>query len=381
LESLLDLTALIPVSVVLARLVVPLFIPAYPLPAILAAMVLDGVDQTIFSATLDSDLAGYQTYDKALDVYYLAIAYVSTIANWVGGPAFVVGRFLWYYRLIGVALFESTGARWVLFVFPNTFEYYFDAIEAFRVARNPIRLTLRAVVITAAFIWIFIKLPQEWWIHIAQLDFTDFMKETIFGVPADSSWTDAIAASPMVAIGLVIGAVALIALAWWAARRFLPPADWSPTFSADRQAEHMGWPPRPREASPAAAFDRTFVEKVILLSLVVFIFSRMLPGIEGSPVQVALAVVLIIGASTLVSHWLARHAVMWASIGVEFAVMTVVNAAIGIAIGILLPGDGPALPLLEFLFLTAVVSLIVVLYDRSIQIARVRRELEPARPG
>ena len=199
-EALLDSATIIPIAVVVARLVVPLFIPAYPLPAILVAMVLDGVDQTIFAATLGSDLAGYQTYDKALDIYYLAIAYVSTIANWVNGPAFGVGRFLWYYRLLGVALFESTGARWLLFVFPNTFEYFFDAIEAFRISRNPIRLTMRAVVDIAAFIWIFIKLPQEWWIHIAQLDFTDFMKETVFGVPADSSWTDAIAASPMVAV-------------------------------------------------------------------------------------------------------------------------------------------------------------------------------------
>ena len=86
----LSLATLIPIAVVVARLVVPLFIPAYPLPAILAAMVLDAVDQTIFSITLDSDLAGYQTYDKALDIYYLAIAYVSTMANWVAGPAFVV---------------------------------------------------------------------------------------------------------------------------------------------------------------------------------------------------------------------------------------------------------------------------------------------------
>ena len=44
----------------------------------------------------------------------------------------------------------------------------------------------------AAFIWIFIKLPQEWWIHIAQLDFTDFMKEDVFGVAVDTSWGDAI---------------------------------------------------------------------------------------------------------------------------------------------------------------------------------------------
>jgi hypothetical protein len=369
----LDLATLIPLAVVLARLVVPLFIPAYPLPAILAAMVLDAVDQTIFSLTLDSDLEGYQTYDKALDIYYLAIAYVSTIANWVGGPTFVVGRFLWYYRLVGVALFESTGARWLLFVFPNTFEYFFDAIEAFRVARNPIRLAMRAVIGIAAFIWIFIKLPQEWWIHIAQLDFTDFMKETVFGVPATSSWTDAITASPLVTLGLVVGAVLLLLLAWWAARRYLPPADWPPTLSADRQAEHLGWPPRPKAASPTATFDRTFVEKVILLSLIAFIFSRMLPGIEGSPLQVALAIVLIIGASTLVSQWLARRAVTWASVAIEFTVMTAVNAAIGIGIGILLPGSGPPPPLLEFLFLIAVLSLVVVLYDRSTEIGRVRR--------
>ena len=368
-----ELALIIPVAVVAARLIVPLFIPAYPLPAILVAMVLDGIDQTVFSLTLESDLAGYQTYDKALDIYYLAIAYVSTIANWVQGPAFVVGRFLWYYRLIGVALFESTGARWILFVFPNTFEYFFDAIEAFKISRSHLRLAVGAVIGVAAFIWIFIKLPQEWWIHIAQLDFTDFMKETVFGVAPTSSWTDAIANRPLVAVAIVVALVAAVLLARWATR-FLPPADWPATFSADRQSEHLGWPPRPAAAAPSAAFDRTFVEKVVLLSLMVFIFSRMLPGIEGSPLQVAIAVLLIIGASTLVSHWLASRGVSWASLGVEFVAMTVVNAAIGIGIGLLLPG-AKALPLVEFLFLIGVLSLIVVLYDRSTAIGRERRSV------
>src|SRR6187397_292276 len=354
--------------VVGARLIVPLFIGAYPLPAILAAMVLDGIDQSVFAATIGGDLAWYQTYDKALDVYYLAIAYVSTIANWGDGIAFTTGRFLWYYRLLGVALFESTGARWILFVFPNTFEYFFDVIEGIKVAWNPFRIAARWIIGIAAFIWIFIKLPQEWWIHIAQLDFTDFMKETVFGVPATSSWTDAIAASPTVAVGLVVAAILLIAVAWWAARRFLPPADWPPTVSSDRQAEHLGWPPTPREAAPTAAFDRTFVEKVILLSLMVFIFSRMLPGTEGSPLQVALAVLLIIGASTAVSIWLARRALRWSSVAIQIVVMTAVNAAIGIGIGILLPGAEPRPPLVEFLFLISVLSLVVVLYDRSIEI-------------
>ena len=40
--------ALILIGVILARLLVPLLIPRFPLPAIIAALVIDGVDQTIF---------------------------------------------------------------------------------------------------------------------------------------------------------------------------------------------------------------------------------------------------------------------------------------------------------------------------------------------
>ena len=59
----------------------PLFIPRFPLPAILAALVLDGVDQSIFQ-TFGYDPPGYQGYDKAMDVFYLSIAYLSTLRNW-----------------------------------------------------------------------------------------------------------------------------------------------------------------------------------------------------------------------------------------------------------------------------------------------------------
>ena len=38
-------------------------------------------------------------------------------------------------------------------------------------------MSATALVGMAAFIWIFIKLPQEWWIHVAQLDFTEFMDD------------------------------------------------------------------------------------------------------------------------------------------------------------------------------------------------------------
>ena len=66
------------VAVLLLRLGIPLLIPRFPLPAILAALVIDAADQTIFQNTTDLNLDGYQGYDKALDVYYLTVAYLAT---------------------------------------------------------------------------------------------------------------------------------------------------------------------------------------------------------------------------------------------------------------------------------------------------------------
>ena len=142
------------VTVVAARFLLPLSIPRYPLPAILACLVLDAADQSIFQAFTDDPLTGYQAYDKALDVYYLAIAYISTMRNWRDAVAFEVTRFLYLYRLAGVTLFELGGPRWLLLVFPNTFEYFFIAYEVVRTRWDPTRLRAPAVVGTLSLIHI-----------------------------------------------------------------------------------------------------------------------------------------------------------------------------------------------------------------------------------
>ncbi|MFN6119436.1 MAG: hypothetical protein ACK5CE_07355 [Actinomycetes bacterium] len=49
------------ITVVLLRFALPLLIPRFPLPAVLACLVLDAADQTIFQAFTDDPLAGYQT--------------------------------------------------------------------------------------------------------------------------------------------------------------------------------------------------------------------------------------------------------------------------------------------------------------------------------
>ena len=148
-------TTVVFVAVVGARFVVPLFIPRFPLPAILAALVLDGIDQTIFQ-TFGYDPPGYQSYDKAMDVYYLSIAYLATLRNWTDGGALVVARFLFFYRLVGVVAFEATDWRPLLLIFPNTFEYFFIAYEVVRLRWNPTRGSTRFWVLTAAAIWIFV---------------------------------------------------------------------------------------------------------------------------------------------------------------------------------------------------------------------------------
>ena len=65
----------------------------------------------------------------------------------------------------------------MLLIFPNTFEYFFIAYEVIRLRFDPSRVTARFWLVTAVVLWVFVKLPQEYWIHIAQRDMTDTIRE------------------------------------------------------------------------------------------------------------------------------------------------------------------------------------------------------------
>ncbi|WP_426561902.1 hypothetical protein ACPPVT_15880 [Angustibacter sp. McL0619] len=260
------------VVVVGLRLLVPLLLPIFPLPAIIACLVIDAADQTIFQTHLSPQTwasveSGYQGYDKALDIYYLSMAYISTLRNWTNLTAVATAQFLWYYRLVGVTIFESlhdaadpSSWRWLLLVFPNTFEYFFIAYETVRLRWDPRRMSPRAVIYLAAFIWIFIKLPQEWWIHVAELDFTDFADE--------HSWV-----YPTIAV-LVVGGI----LALWLNWKRLPAADWKLRIVADRL-------PAVPDIRPKLLSWSLF-EKIVLITLVVIIFSEILPDTTATHLNV-----------------------------------------------------------------------------------------------
>ena len=314
------------VLVVGARFLLPLLIPFYPLPAIIACLLLDGVDQTIFQVFTTLPLDGYQSYDKALDIYYLTVAYVSTFRNWTHLFAFRVSRFLLYYRLVGVVLFELTGLRPLLLLFPNTFEYFFIWYEAVRLWWNPRRLSRVAVISAAVGIWIVIKLPQEYWIHIAQRDATDTIKALLGGGP-ETAWGPLLAQNVLL-IGVVV--VALAALLWLALRLLranLPRPDHALRLRADAHPDQPAAADleRGRAIRDARIFDRDLFEKIALVSLLMIIFSEMLPTSQATIGQIIFNVALFVAVITALSHVMARRGTQVASGIVHFVTVAAVG--------------------------------------------------------
>jgi hypothetical protein len=362
------LAELVVIAVILARLAVPLLIFRFPLPAILACLVIDGMDQTIFQTVVpEADLSGYQSYDKALDVYYLVIAYVATLRNWTNQVAVYVARFLIFYRLVGVVLFELSGVRELLFIFPNTFEYVFIFYEAVRLFWDPRRMSPRVLVGATAFIWIFIKLPQEWWIHIAQLDTTDFIKETIFGVDPSTGWADTFAARPWVVVVAVAAVIVAVAIVLWLAKRYLPPRDRGLTVDAD--AEPGREVPSERLAAVRHRLMERVVqpglwEKVALIGLTAVIFGQML-DLRAGPAQLTIILAVVVVANAAVSTAFGRRGFGPTNAIVQFVVTGLVNLGILVAILTVLGivGDGPiATERLGFMLL--LVTLLTTLHDR-----------------
>jgi hypothetical protein len=370
-----DLSDLLIFGVVVGlRLFVPLLIPRFPLPAIITALVIDAVDQTVFQQFTNLDLEGYQTYDKALDIYYLTIAYVATMRNWGGGFAFKVGRFLWYYRLVGVVIFEQTQYRWLLLVFPNTFEYYFIAIEAIRLRYNPLAFSHKRIIAIAASIWVFIKLPQEWWIHVAKLDFTNAVKQHIFGVEPEAKWGEAFTNRPLVSLLLVLAIVG-IGVAIRVLRKRMPVTPWESSYDSDVHNERLGWKAPAKSAQPTATFGVSFIEKAVLIGLVSTIFAMILPGVEAGPFAVIVAVAVLIAGNTVVSELFARREISWASAAKQFVAMTAVNLLLFFLWNALWSGDEPPLPIAVTLFSVGLITLLAVLFDRYREIGHQHRPI------
>ena len=129
------------IALVLAiRLVVPLAILRWPFWGTLATLLTDGVDIIIFQLT---EFPGdeYQRIDKLLDGWYMLLQFV-VVQRW-DAPARWVLNALFAYRLLGAALYELSGTRELLVLFPNAFTFYFTFVAGVREFRPAYRLTPR----------------------------------------------------------------------------------------------------------------------------------------------------------------------------------------------------------------------------------------------
>jgi hypothetical protein len=191
-------------------------------------------------------------------------------------------------------------------LFPNTFEFFFIVYAVVSLRWEPSRRPPRLWLWTAAVLWVCIKLPQEYWIHIAQRDFTDTV--------ADHPWVGVISA-------LVV--LALVAVVQFAVRPRLPGADrdWRlaaeplPDSLAHAHARHA------HRLRRGGVLWSELAEKAVLLALLSILFAEILPHVEASALEVGL-----VCANTAISMWSAgseRLTVL--SSGARFVGLLVVN--------------------------------------------------------
>jgi len=344
-------TALL-VAVVLARFVAPLFIPAFPLPGILACLLLDAADRELIVVFTDLDLSRYQGIDKALDTFYLTVAMLAVMRNWTHPFAARTARVLFYLRLVGVTAFELTGWRPLLLLFPNVFEYLFVLYEAIRSRWSPERLSRRFFLVSAAVIWL-VKLPQEYFVHVADLDVTDLVGASL-------------EERPVTAGVLVLVASSLVLAVLAAARALLPPPHHPTTLAAGPFPESID---ETRERALFLAVhwrvvDVHLAEKIVLVSLVTVIFAQVLPEVDATPLQLTVGVAVLVTFNSFLTIHQARAGRTVASAFWAFAMLAVTNSVFVLVGDVVLQSFEGGLHLVTTTFFLLLLSLVVTLYDR-----------------
>jgi hypothetical protein len=137
----------------------------WPLAGGLLAVLVDLSDLLLRDVLDLGGVGDYQALDKWLDQVYLA-TFLIVALRWSGVPRHIaIG--LYAFRLTGFAIFELTGERGLLLLFPNVFEFWFLVVAAAgptRVAAWTVgRLVACLVVLTV------LKEVQEWAIHGARM--------------------------------------------------------------------------------------------------------------------------------------------------------------------------------------------------------------------
>ena len=133
----------------------------WPFAGALVALLTDFGD--LFLMDWLGGITDYQRFDKVCDLAYMA-TFAIVALRWRPLERNVAIGLL-ALRLVGDALFELTGARAVLFAFPNLFEFWFIFVAARDRFRPSARIDGRATAIALA-VLLLMKETQEWFLHV-----------------------------------------------------------------------------------------------------------------------------------------------------------------------------------------------------------------------
>jgi hypothetical protein len=148
------------------RIVGSLPVLRWPLAGGLLAILVDLSDLLLRDVLDLGGIPDYQSFDKWADQVYLA-CFLIVALRW-SGPERAVAVALYVFRLVGFVVFELTGARDLLLLFPNVFEFWFLLVAALHRFRpgftwRPVPLAASLVALVA------LKEVQEWALHGARL--------------------------------------------------------------------------------------------------------------------------------------------------------------------------------------------------------------------
>lgn len=112
----------------------------WPLAGGLLAVAVDFADLFVRDLLGPAAIGDYQAVDKWLDQVYL-LTFLVVALGWRGRER-AIAVALYAVRLVGFGLFEASGERFVLVLFPNVFEAWFLLVAALQHRPVPVRWTL-----------------------------------------------------------------------------------------------------------------------------------------------------------------------------------------------------------------------------------------------
>ena len=150
----------------LVRVLGSLPVLRWPFAGGLLAIVVDLLDLILLDWLDPFAFVHYQAFDKYLDQVYI-LTFLIVALRWDGLERNVAVA-LYLFRLVGFLVFELTGARMTLVLFPNLFEIWFLVVAGLHARGMKLAWSAPQLVAVLAAALI-VKELQEWAIHGARL--------------------------------------------------------------------------------------------------------------------------------------------------------------------------------------------------------------------